>query len=45
MSMGVNGVCPIMEYGSTPYVGMAPQKNGVSISCVLNDTFKTLLEA
>ena len=22
----------IMEYGSTPYVGMAPKQNGVSIS-------------
>ena len=24
----------IMEYGSTPYVGMAPKQNGVSINYV-----------
>ena len=24
----------IMEYGSTPYVRMAPKQNGVSINCV-----------
>ena len=32
-----------MEYGSTPYVGMAPKKNGFPIKCVQNDMFKTLL--
>ena len=32
----------IMEYGSAPYVGMAP-KNGVSINCVWNEMFRTML--
>ena len=27
----LNGPIPIMEYGSTPYVGMAWEKNGVHI--------------
>ena len=31
-----------MEYGSTPYIGMARGKNGRRIACVQNDTFKTL---
>ena len=34
-----------MEYGSTPYVGMAPERHGVSIKCVQNDMFITLLLA
>ena len=25
-----------MEYGSTPYVGMGPEKNGCRIKCVQN---------
>ena len=33
----------IMEYGSTPYVGMATKKNGVPIKCVQNDMFITLV--
>ena len=32
----------IMEYGSTPYIGMAPPKNGCPIVCVQSDVFKTL---
>ena len=31
-----------MEYGSTPYIGMAPKKKGCSIVCVQSDMFKTL---
>ena len=31
------------EYGNTPYVGMVPEKNGVSVKCVQNDMFITLL--
>ena len=31
-----------MEYGSTPYIGMARGKNGRHIACVQNDTFKAL---
>ena len=27
----------IMEYGSTPYIGMARGKNGRRIACVQND--------
>ena len=30
----------IMEYGSTPYIGMARGKNGRRIVCVQNDTSK-----
>ena len=37
----VNGT--IMEYGSTPYVGMALEKNGFSIKFVQNDMLRTLL--
>ena len=33
----------IMEYGSTPYVGMAQEKNGCPIKRVQNDMFITLL--
>ena len=33
----------IMEYGSTPYVGMALEKNGLPIQCVQNDMLRTLL--
>ena len=32
-----------MEYGSSPYVGMAPKKNGRRIKCVPNGRFKSLL--
>ena len=32
----------IMEYGSTPYIGMAPKKNGCPIVCVQSDMFNTL---
>ena len=32
----------IMEYGSTPYIGMAPKKNGCPIVCVQSDMFKPL---
>ena len=35
--------CNIMEYGSTPYVGMALEKNGLPIQCVQNDMLRTLL--
>ena len=35
--------CSIMEYSSTPYVGMARGKNGRRINRVQNDTFKCLL--
>ena len=35
-------VMRIMEYGSTPYIGMAPKKNGCPIACVESDMFKTL---
>ena len=28
MSKASSGLCIIMTYGSTPYVGMAPKKNG-----------------
>ena len=35
--------CTIMEYGSTPYVGMALEKNGLPIQCVQNDMLRTLL--
>ena len=33
----------IMEYGSTPYVGMGIEKNGFPIKCVQNDMFRTQL--
>ena len=33
----------IMEYGSTPYVGMAREKNGCRICSVQTPTFRTLL--
>ena len=32
----------IMEYGSTPYIGKAREKNGRCIAYVQNDTFQTL---
>ena len=32
----------IMEYSSTSYIGMAPQKNGCPIVCVQSDMFNTL---
>ena len=35
-------VSGIMEYGSTPYIGMARKKNGRPISCVQSDMFNTL---
>ena len=37
-------ICVIMEYGSTPYIGMAQEKNGCPIACVQSDMFKTLPE-
>ena len=40
---GGGGRSIIMEYGSTPYVWMAPKKNGVPIKCVQNDMFITLV--
>ena len=36
--------CIIMEYGSTPYIGMAPKKNGCPIVCVQSDMFQTALQ-
>ena len=33
----------IMEYSSTPHVGMAPGKNGIPNKCVQNDMFITLV--
>ena len=36
-------ISTIMEYGSTPYVGMALEKNGFPIQCVQNDMLRTLL--
>ena len=33
----------IMEYVSTPYVGMGTEKNGFPIKCVQNDMFITQL--
>ena len=33
----------IMEYGSTPYVGMGTEKNGFPIKCVQNNMFRTQL--
>ena len=41
---GCNGCAScIMEYGSTPYVGMGLQKNGFPIKCVQNNMLRTLL--
>ena len=33
----------LMEYGSTPYVGMAREKNGGPIQRIQNYTFRTRL--
>ena len=33
----------IMEYGSTPYIGMAREKNGRPISCVQNHVLISLV--
>ena len=33
----------IMEYGSTPYIGMARKKNGRPISCVQNHVLISLV--
>ena len=43
MSVNWTEDSPIMEYGSTPYVGMAQEKNGIPIKPVQNDIFTTLL--
>ena len=32
----------IMKYGSTPYIGVAPKKNGCPIVCEQSDMLKTL---
>ena len=36
------GIMCIMEYGSTPYIGMALKKNGCYIAGVQSDVLKTL---